>query len=128
VEAFLFSVSSALILGVTPEAGALAGTFGFFCASFQHANLRTPQWLGYFLQRPESHSVHHGRGVHAGNYADLPIFDLLFGTFKNPEQQEALVGFYEGASRRLGRMLFALDVTVPPPSTEGRVTPHLTAQ
>jgi sterol desaturase/sphingolipid hydroxylase (fatty acid hydroxylase superfamily) len=128
VEALLFSVSSVLILGVTPEAAALAGTFGFFCATFQHANVRTPQWLGYFVQRPESHSVHHGRGIHAGNYADLPIFDLLFGTWKNPQQQETLVGFYDGASRRLGRMLFALDVTQPPLSTEGPATPHLTVQ
>ena len=38
------------------------------------ANVRTPQWLGYLVQRPESHSVHHQRGVHAYNYSDLPLF------------------------------------------------------
>jgi sterol desaturase/sphingolipid hydroxylase (fatty acid hydroxylase superfamily) len=124
----LFSVSSTLILGVTPEAAALAGTIGFFCASFQHANLRTPRWLGYLVQRPESHSVHHGRGIHAGNYADLPIFDVLFGTFKNPEQQEVEVGFYEGASRRLGRMLLALDITRAPLPTAGQAPANLSAQ
>ena len=36
-----------------------------FLATFQHTNIRTPQWLGYFVQRPESHSVHHGRGIRA---------------------------------------------------------------
>jgi sterol desaturase/sphingolipid hydroxylase (fatty acid hydroxylase superfamily) len=109
--AFLFSVTSTMILGVSPEAAALAGTFGFFCASFTHANIRTPRWLGYFVQRPESHSIHHERGVHAGNYADVPIVDLLFGTFKNPAERVAEIGFYEGSARRVGRMLLALDNT-----------------
>jgi sterol desaturase/sphingolipid hydroxylase (fatty acid hydroxylase superfamily) len=117
--AFLFSVSSTLILGVSPEAAALAGTIGFFCACFQHANVRTPRWLGYFIQRPESHSVHHARGLHAFNYTDLPLFDLLFGSFKNPERPEAELGFYDGASRRVGRMLLALDNARPPAAPEG---------
>jgi hypothetical protein len=26
-----------------------------------HMNIRTPEWLGYFIQRPESHRVHHLR-------------------------------------------------------------------
>ena len=88
-------------------------SFGFFCACFQHANIRTPRWLGYIVQRPESHSVHHGRGVHAYNYTDLPIFDLLFGTFKNPEHHEVEAGFYDGASRRLGQLLLGVDVNSP---------------
>ena len=112
--AFLISACSTLILGVTPEAAALAGTTGFFCACFQHANLRTPRWIGYLIQRPESHSVHHARDTHAFNYADLPLIDLLFGTFRNSERHEAAVGFYDGASRRVGRMLLALDNTRPP--------------
>jgi sterol desaturase/sphingolipid hydroxylase (fatty acid hydroxylase superfamily) len=51
---------------------------------FQHANLRTPRWLGYIIQRPESHGIHHERGLHAFNYADLPLWDMVFGTFRNP--------------------------------------------
>jgi len=94
------------VLGLAPEAGALASAFLAFNAAFQHANIRTPRWLGYLIQRPESHGVHHGRGVHRYNYADLPLWDMLFGTFRNPaagETREA--GFYLGASRRLGAML-----------------------
>src|SRR5690242_11573589 len=49
--ALLFSVSGTFVLGVSPEAGALAGLLGFFCACFQHANIRTPRWLGYLVQR-----------------------------------------------------------------------------
>jgi sterol desaturase/sphingolipid hydroxylase (fatty acid hydroxylase superfamily) len=109
--ALIFSVASTLVLGASAEAAALAGTIGFFCACFQHANIRTPRWIGYLIQRPESHSIHHGRGIHAKNYADLPVFDLLFGTFENPEERSAEVGFYDGASRRMGRLLLGVDIT-----------------
>jgi sterol desaturase/sphingolipid hydroxylase (fatty acid hydroxylase superfamily) len=112
--AFLFSVTSSLILGISPEAAAVAGTFGFFCATFTHANIRTPRWLGFIVQRPESHSVHHERGVHASNYGDVPIYDMLFGTFKNPAERATEVGFYDGSAQRVGRMLLALDNTRPP--------------
>jgi sterol desaturase/sphingolipid hydroxylase (fatty acid hydroxylase superfamily) len=43
-------------------------------------------WLGYFIERPESHSLHHQRGVHRHNDADLPVLDMLFGTFHNPRE------------------------------------------
>ncbi len=109
--AFLGSLSSTMILGVSPEAAALGGAVGFYCAAFTHANIRTPRWLGYILTRPESHSLHHERGVHAGNYADIPIVDMLFGTFKNPAERPAEFGFYDGSARRVGRMLIALDNT-----------------
>jgi sterol desaturase/sphingolipid hydroxylase (fatty acid hydroxylase superfamily) len=110
LDAALFTTWAVLaffpVLGLAPEAGALASAFLAFNAAFQHANIRTPRWLGYLIQRPESHGVHHGRGVHRYNYADLPLWDMLFGTFRNPaagEKREA--GFYLGASRRLGAML-----------------------
>jgi len=78
---------------------------------FQHANIKTPQWLGYIVQRPESHSVHHAKGVHAYNYSDLPVFDILFGTFKNPKEYAEETGFYPGASSRIGDMLLFKDVS-----------------
>jgi sterol desaturase/sphingolipid hydroxylase (fatty acid hydroxylase superfamily) len=112
-EAFYVSLTGTLLLGISAEAGALAGLAAFFFACLQHANIRTPRWLGYLVQRPESHSVHHARGVHAFNYADLPIVDLIFGTFRNPERAEAELGFYDGASRRIGSMLLGMDATRP---------------
>ena len=81
---------------------------------FQHANIKTPYWLGYLIQRPESHAVHHGRGIHRYNYSDLPLWDILFGTFRNPRTVEGLqVGFYRGASARIPEMLVGRDVTQP---------------
>jgi sterol desaturase/sphingolipid hydroxylase (fatty acid hydroxylase superfamily) len=119
LDAALFITWSALVLypvlGLTPEAGAFAAAALTFFAVFQHADIRTPRWLGYFVQRPESHRIHHARGVHAHNYADLPLWDMLFGTFRNPAAGEAGVaqGFYDGASRRVPEMLAMRDVSEP---------------
>ena len=103
-----------MILGVSPEGAALSSLVSVFLSIFQHSNIRTPRWLGYIVQRPESHSIHHGRGVHAFNYSNFPLFDLLFGTFKNAERFEPETGFYDGASRRIGAMLLFRDVSRPP--------------
>ncbi len=104
----------AAILGVTPDAAALAGFVGFFYAMFQHLNMRTPRWLGYLIQRPEAHSVHHARGVHAYNYGNFPLWDVLFGTFRNPAEFMPEQGFWDGASARVGAMLLGRDVGEPP--------------
>ena len=103
------------VLGLTPEAGAWAAAFITFCAVFQHAHVRTPRWLGYLIQRPESHAIHHARGVHAHNYADLPLWDIVFGTFRNApaEAPRPAQGFYDGASARVWEMLTFRDVSNP---------------
>jgi sterol desaturase/sphingolipid hydroxylase (fatty acid hydroxylase superfamily) len=97
----LYSLALTLVVGLSAEAATMTLYFSMFLAIFQHTNIRTPQWLGYIVQRPESHSVHHQRGVHAWNYSDLPVFDVLFGTFRNPRNYVPQQGFYEGASSRV---------------------------
>ena len=112
--AFVSTFLASFVVGVTPLAAALVGYFGFFMAVFTHANLRTPHWLGYLVQRPESHAIHHERGVHAFNYGDLALWDLVFGTFRNPAAAPRQVGFWDGASARVGAMLVGIDVSQPP--------------
>ena len=103
------SVALVLILGINAEAVTAILLSTFFFAIFQHGNFNTPRWLGYFVQRPESHSYHHAKGVHQFNYADVPLFDLLFGTFKNPPNHLE-TGFYHGASYRVVDMLLWRDL------------------
>lgn len=110
LNSFISSLVGFLVLGLSPSAAMLVGFFSVGMGIFQHANVRTPRWLGYFIQRPESHSVHHARGVHAFNYSNLPIIDMLFGTFKNPERFETEAGFWDGASERVGTMLIGRSV------------------
>jgi len=118
LDVFFFTTWSSLVffplLGLTPEAGALGAAFLAFNAMFQHANITTPHWLGYIIQRPESHGIHHGRGIHQFNYSDLPLWDMLFGTFRNPRSVEGVAaGFYKGASARIPEMLIGRDVSEP---------------
>lgn len=101
----LGSLALVLGFGVTAEAAIIVNLLATFCSMFQHANIRTPRWLGYFITRPESHSAHHERGVHARNYGDVPWFDMVFGTFHNPKEFTGEVGFYEGGSQKVGAML-----------------------
>lgn len=107
---FLTSLALGWVGGFTVQATIYAIYGATFLAVIQHANIRTPQWMGYVFQRPESHSLHHAKGIHAYNYSDLPLFDLLFGTFRNPKEFSAETGFYDGASSKVGEMLLFKDI------------------
>ena len=107
------SLSLALLVGLSPQSITVVLLMVNFLAFFQHANIKTPPWLGYIIQRPESHSIHHGKGIHRYNYADLPFVDMIFGTFKNPKNHQKETGFYNGASSRVFDMLCFRDVTKP---------------
>jgi sterol desaturase/sphingolipid hydroxylase (fatty acid hydroxylase superfamily) len=98
-------------IGVTPEAATIAGFALFALQIVSHTNVHTPRWLGYLIQRPEMHSLHHGRGVHAYNYGTTAIWDHVFGTFRNPAEFVEETGFWDGASSRLGAMLIGHDVS-----------------
>jgi sterol desaturase/sphingolipid hydroxylase (fatty acid hydroxylase superfamily) len=102
-----------LAIGVSPGAAMLAGFLSFAIGLFCHLNVRTARWIGYIIQRPEQHQVHHTRGVHAYNYG-LPLWDLAFGTFRNPAACTEQAGFWDGASKQTFAMLVGRDVAVPP--------------
>lgn len=105
-----------LVVGLRPEAAALAVLFTGLAELFYHWNVPTPHWLGYLVQRPESHCVHHQEGVHTYNYADLPLWDMLFGTFRNPRRWEARCGFGPDREQQLVRMLGGVDINKPGPA------------
>lgn len=107
----LGSLVFALIMGLSAQAATIVILSLNFLSIFQHANIKTPSWLGYFIQRPEQHAIHHQRGVHQYNYSDFPIYDYLFGTFKNPKDFQDENGFYDGASNRVKDMLIFKDVS-----------------
>lgn len=99
-----------VVMGLDPKAVTVVLLVTNFFSIFQHANIRTSQWLGYLIQRPESHGYHHAQGIHRHNYSDLPLFDIIFGTFYNPKTFEHNNGFYKGASGRVLDMLLFRDI------------------
>lgn len=108
---FVGSLTLALVVGLSPEAITVYLFATMFLGIFQHLNVATPQWLGFFVQRPESHALHHARGVHYYNFSDLPLFDIIGGTFRNPKDFASEAGFYHGASARIVDMLLLRDVS-----------------
>ncbi|MEQ8703926.1 MAG: sterol desaturase family protein [Phaeodactylibacter sp.] len=56
---FLGSFVFAFLIGLSPQAVTGVILLLNFFTIFQHANIRTPRWLGYIIQRPESHTIHH---------------------------------------------------------------------
>jgi len=109
----LGSVCFTLVIGLQPQAITAILLVTNFLAMFQHANIRTPRWLGYVIQRPESHTLHHAKGIHQYNYSDLPLWDILFGTFHNPDSFEHETGFYPGSTDKVLDMLLFKDVSQP---------------
>lgn len=105
VNSLLSSAICYFVVGLGPAAAAQAILLTGLAELFYHWNVRTPHRLGYLVQRPESHCVHHQHGLHRYNYADLPLWDMLFGTFRNPRKWEATCGFRPENEARLGAML-----------------------
>jgi len=116
------SICLVLLVGITPQAATIVLLTTTLMAMFTHTNVKTPRWLGYIIERPESHSVHHARGAHRNNYSELPLFDMLFGTFVNPESYVDETGFYDGASARVTDMILLKDVAAAEQRGEGRGT------
>jgi sterol desaturase/sphingolipid hydroxylase (fatty acid hydroxylase superfamily) len=101
---------SFLVLGVSVEAF-VAHTACIACSQFfVHMNVATPRWVGWFIQRPEMHRIHHESGVHKNNYADLPVWDMLFGTYRNPEVVKLDCGFDSHREARVLDMLAFKDI------------------
>lgn len=98
------------LLGCSLE-GAL--WFNFFAATgefFYHSNFKSPPWLKYVIQTPELHSIHHQRDVHRYNFADLPVWDRLFGTYRDTDDFAPQCGFPRHNERKLACMLLFRDV------------------
>jgi len=101
-----------LVMGLTSAQVAGTVLIAAIAELFYHWNVRTPRWVGWFIQRPEMHRLHHAAEQHAFNYGDLPLWDMLFGTYCNPHTSEGACGFGEDETR-LAEMLAFRDVTEP---------------
>jgi len=75
--------------------------YGYIFAHVQHSNIVFPIGpLKYVLPTPEFHRWHHARVLDANgkqirafrNFAEYPIWDLLFGTFYLPDERPTAYG------------------------------------
>jgi sterol desaturase/sphingolipid hydroxylase (fatty acid hydroxylase superfamily) len=101
VNALLTSTVLFVVLGLAPATSAAVVAITGVAELVYHWNVRTPRWLGWLFQRPEMHRRHHERGWHRSNYSDLPLWDLLFGTFENPREAPRVCGFADERELRV---------------------------
>lgn len=98
------------LLGASLEGALWFNAFAAIGEFYYHANYRAPNWTRYFIQTPQLHSVHHALDVHRYNYSDLPIWDRLFGTYRDATDFAPACGFPGDGETRLGAMLAFRDV------------------
>ncbi|MEM8561993.1 MAG: sterol desaturase family protein [Pseudomonadota bacterium] len=104
-------VNSGIYYGLFNLKPVEAACFGLFIGMvdiFQHTNIKTPRFIGYFVMRPEMHIVHHNRGQHCYNFGFWPWWDMLFGTYRNPSHAKNEFGFKPERERRFFDMLILL--------------------
>ena len=112
INGFLSAFILYVLLGLSPQAVTITVLITGIAELFYHWNVRTPYWLGFLFQRPESHCVHHRQGHHRNNFSDLPLWDMLFGTFENPRIAPESCGFANELERQILPMLCGKDVLV----------------
>lgn len=112
-NSLISGATSYALLGLSIEAAAWVTSISALAEFFYHLNVRTPRWVGWFVQRPEMHRIHHERGRHFDNFADLPVWDLLFGTYRNPATFERPCGFRPEREARFLDMLRFRNVNGP---------------
>jgi sterol desaturase/sphingolipid hydroxylase (fatty acid hydroxylase superfamily) len=80
-----------LMAGISPNAMVLLAPFNTFHSAFVHANLNwTLGPLRYVLATPVFHRWHHTQLEKGGNTnfaGTFPLWDILFGTFRMPENE-----------------------------------------
>ena len=110
INALISSTLVYLVFGCSIGAAAVYTLLTAVAEYFYHWNVRTPRWVGWLIQRPEAHRVHHQFQHHSQNYADLPLWDWLFGTLNNPVKSPERCGFDARREQRVAEMLAFRDV------------------
>ena len=101
-----------ILLGFNSTASAWFTLYLGLMGYFIHSNIKVPRWLGYIIQTPQMHRMHHEYNKHKSNYCDVVWFDMLFGTYINPKTDDICdkCGFSEDKELQLKEMLLFKDV------------------
>jgi sterol desaturase/sphingolipid hydroxylase (fatty acid hydroxylase superfamily) len=94
-----------ILLGLSVTAVGLCVLTTALAELVYHMNIKTPRIMGLFFQRPEMHRIHHQQGLHHYNYSDLPVWDMLFGTYSNPAVVENKTGFPNNNENKVWALL-----------------------
>jgi len=127
IDSLIMIVLMYPILGLTNDSSIWLSAFAAYGEYFYHMNIKTPKWLGYFFQRPESHRVHHFRNKRfCFNYSDFPFWDMLGGTFYNPDRSDVPTGYEPENETKFTDILLFKDVLAESNSNKSNHINHKT--
>lgn len=109
VDSQIMAVLSYSVLGIDSQATVWLSVFSAIGEYLYHMNIYTPRIFGYIFQRAVAHRCHHRfmKRRDTPNFSDFPIFDILGGTFENPEYYDEPSGFsIDKEIRRFDMLLF----------------------
>ena len=84
-----------IIFNVPVEVIAIALTIEGLLETFHHSNIRISKkldWLGYIIQLPKMHLIHHKKNLHRYNYSPF-LWDSIFNTIKIEKYDNKPLGF-----------------------------------
>jgi sterol desaturase/sphingolipid hydroxylase (fatty acid hydroxylase superfamily) len=85
---FLIVVTPFLIVGCPGSLLAWLGMYNVFESNLAHSNVdqRFPRWVHYVVRTIDVHYIHHSdeHELQNSNFGGLPIWDLVFGTYRHP--------------------------------------------
>jgi len=114
LNTIIIAVLTQPILGLDKKTNEWLVVFSALAEFFYHVNISTPHWVGYFIQRPEMHIIHHAQDKQCVyNHGDISIWDILNRTFFNPtdEQVNAMqTGFSQGREDQVMDMMVGKNV------------------
>ena len=112
IDSQIMSILMYTFLGADKESSIWLSIFAATGEYFYHMNIKTPWVLGYVFQRPEAHRLHHRfmHRQHCPNLSDLPIWDILNGTFEHAKTVNDPCGFTPDREVRRIDMLRFRDV------------------
>jgi len=85
---FLLLVPAMIIVGCPPGMMIWLGMWEVFEGNLAHSNVdqKFPSWFHYVVRTADVHHIHHsneGR-LQNSNFGGLPIWDVIFGTYRHP--------------------------------------------
>ncbi len=109
-----------LLTGVPPVAVILYELLDAGINVFSHSNIRLPRWVDRLLSRiivtPHVHRIHHStvmRETNSNFGATLPIWDMLFGTYRSKSAEDLSnqpIGLDEMQDKRAYSLWWALSL------------------
>jgi sterol desaturase/sphingolipid hydroxylase (fatty acid hydroxylase superfamily) len=89
---FMLLVPIMIICGVPPSLMIWLGMWEVFEGNLSHSNVdqRFPRWFHYIVRTADVHHIHHSddNKLQNSNFGGLPIWDLIFGTYRHPYDTE----------------------------------------